>query len=188
MLADPSGYHISQQAGEGVFLPGHVCVGNALHHVCADIFINTRFLERLAPDRVAEPGSQRDNKFEGAGDAQYDAGAAAVIIAFRAVAGIFQCLAGGHQSQQLGGVDRFKHVGRNVELHRIEINRRDEAAPLAVGAVGALLVLIVIVSHLPMCLRDIGYGIDSINDVRPVGLLIVRLREKTADADDGQWY
>ena len=188
MLADPSCHHVAQKAGERVFLPGHVGVGDALHHVFADVIGDTGLLERFAPDRVPQTRSQRYHQFESAGDAQYDAGLAAVVFTFRSVTGIFQRLAGRDQSQQLGGVDRFKHVGGDVELHRVEVNRRDETATLTIGAVGALLVLVVIIFHPPVGCRDIGDGINPVRDVRPVGLLVVSLRKETADADNGQWY
>ncbi len=155
LLADPSGDHIAEQAGEGVLLPWDIGFGDALNHIFADIFVNTGILERFAPDRVTQSRSQRDDQFQRAGHAQYDAGLAPVIFPFRPVTGILQCLSGRHQSQQLGGVDRLKHIWRDVELHRVEVNRGDEAAPLAVGAVGALLVLIVVIGHLPVGIGDI---------------------------------
>ncbi len=188
LFADPPGHHVAQQAGERVLLPGYISIRYALDHVFADVLIDAGLLERLAPDRVPQPRSERNDQFQRAGDPQYDTGPAAVILALRPVAGILQGLPGRHQTQQLGGVDRFQHVGRDVEFHRIEIDRGDKSAPLTVGAVGALLVLVVIILHLPMGLRDIGDRVDAVDDVRPVGLLVIRLWKETADADDGQWY
>ena len=68
------------------------------------------------------------------------------------------------------------------------LNRQGRQKPprLAVGAVGALRVPVVVIVDLPVGGRDFGDGVDAVANVGPVGVPVVRLGEKAADADDGQ--
>ena len=135
---------------------------------------------------MTEPGTERDDQFQGAGDAEDDADPAAVIVALRAVAGILEGLSGGHQPEQLRGVDRLQGVGGDVELHRIEGDRGEKAAALAVGHVRGFRILVEVVCNAPVGCRDLGDGIDPFADIGPVGRSVVGLGKEAADADDGQ--
>ena len=186
LLADPAGDHVAEQAGEGVFLPGDVGVGDPLHHVVGDRLVDPRILERRTPDRVTQARAERDDQFQRSGDPENDAGAALVEAALRAVTRVLQCLPCRHQSQKLRGVDRLQDVGGDIEFHRIEVDGRDETAAPAVGAVGAFLVLVVVILDRPMRSRDLRNRVDPVHDVRPIGIPVVGLRKKAADADDCQ--
>ena len=71
---------------------------------------------------VPETCSQRDNQFERAGNAQNDADPVTVVGAVGAITGVFQCLTGCHQSQQLRAVNRFQGCRRDIVFHRVERN------------------------------------------------------------------
>ncbi len=137
---------------------------------------------------MAQACTQGDHQLQGAGDSQDYAGPAPVVVAFRSVTGVLESLSRSHQSQQLGGVDGLQHVGRDVELHGVEVDGGEEPAPLAVGAIRALGVLVEVVGQLPVGGRNIGDGVDPLGYVGPVGVHVIRLGEETTDADDGQWY
>ena len=188
LLADPAGHHVPQKAGKGVLLPRDIGVGDPLHHVLGDRVVDSRILQRRAPDRMTQARAQRDDQLQRAGDAEDDAGAALVEAALRAVPRVLQRLSGRHQAQKLRGVDRLQDVGGDVEFHRVEIDRRYESAPAPVGAVGTLLVPVEILVHRPVGSGDLGDGVHPVHDVRPVGVPVVRLREEAADADDCQLH
>ncbi len=99
-VGDAAGGDIAEQAGEGVFLPGNVGLGNALDDVVGGFGIDPGLIERAFPDRVAESGAERDDEFEGAGDAENDAGAVAVEFpgSLARVAGVGERLLGGDES------------------------------------------------------------------------------------------
>ena len=83
-VGDPPCRDIAEQAGEGVFLPTDVGVGDALHYVFGDVTGHAGIFEGLAPVRVPQTRTEWDHQFECAGDAENDAGAVTVEAAARA--------------------------------------------------------------------------------------------------------
>ena len=69
-VGDPAGGDVAEQAGERVLLPADVRVGDPLDDVFGGGVGRRRRLQRPAPDRVAEPGAERDDQFQRAGDAE----------------------------------------------------------------------------------------------------------------------
>ncbi len=70
--------HVAEQTGKRVFLPADVGIRNALHHIFRNVGFHACILERTAPMRMAEPGTERNHQFECAGDTQDDPGSFAV--------------------------------------------------------------------------------------------------------------
>ena len=153
--------------------------------------------------RVAEARAQRNHEFEGTGDAENHAGAFAVeTAALAAACGVAGArrLAGvsgiarveqrplrrdeGEQLRRVRGLDVFR---RNAEFHRIEIDRRQEAATLRIGVVGRFRIGVEIIRRVPVRAdRNRRDRIHAILDIRPIGLQVVRFGKQTTHADDGQ--
>ena len=186
LLADPPGDHVAEEAGEGVLLPGDVGVGNPRHHVVGHVVGHAGLFQSLPPAGVAEAGAEGDHELQGAGDPEDDAGPAPVVVALRAVARIPQGLAGGHEPQELGGVDRLQGGRGDVVLQGVERDRREEAAALPVGHVRGLLIGSEVVVGVPVGGGDAGDGVDPLPDIAPECRGVVGPRKEAADADDGE--
>ncbi|TPW20594.1 MAG: hypothetical protein FD126_1529 [Elusimicrobia bacterium] len=135
-VGDAAGHHVAEEPREGVFLPVHVGVGDALDHGVRHGPFDAGFRERAAPKGMPQARAQRHDGLERPGDAQNDADLAAVEGALRAVAGVPHGGLGGDEAQELGGVGGGDVVGGDAELGGVEVHRREEAAAAAVGAVG----------------------------------------------------
>ena len=135
---------------------------------------------------MAKAGTQRDDQFQRAGDAEDDAHLFPVPLPVRAVSGVFEGLAGGNHAKYLRCVGRFKDVRGEPVLQRVEIDGSDETAALAVGAVRCLGIISMVIGNLPMGRWDLRYGIDAVLYRAPVGGHIIGFRENTADTDDGK--
>ncbi len=66
-----------------------------------------------------------------------------------AVPGIFQRFAGDHQGYKLRYIGHFQDIGRQAKFHRVKVDIRDEAAPLAVRLVRRGGVGIVVIFNAP---------------------------------------
>ena len=129
---------------------------------------------------MAQPCTQRNDKFLGSGYAQNDAGALAVEFVAVGVAGIFQRLLGSHQSQQLGCIGGLEGRRRNSEFRRIEINRIQKTTPSAVYVIRFFGVIVEIIFRRPVGVRNIRDGIITLINQAPVFLQTGRLWKKTA--------
>ncbi len=179
--------HIAEETGEGILLPRHVAIGNALHHILGGGVIHAGFLQGAPPDGVAQPRTQRNHQFQRTGDAQQHTGPLPVE-GLLVVARVGQRLPGSDHAEQLCGVGGLDVLRRDAVFHRIETDGGNEAAALGVGAVRGLGVGVEKVVRLPV--RAIGKrrdGVHAVLDVAPVGLKVVGLWKKTTDAYDGQW-
>ncbi len=150
LLADPPCHHVTQQAGEGVFLPAHVGIGNPLYHILCHIRRHSGILQGLAPAGMTQAGAQRNHHLQRTGYPQDHADLAAVKLLVRTISGILQRLSGSNQTQQLRGVNCFKGVWRNVVFHRVKRHFRQETAPFAVGLVRGLGIGIIEIIHTPV--------------------------------------
>ena len=186
MLTDPTGDHVTEQTGEGVLLPGHVRITDALHDVFGDRIGDPGIFQGLAPARVAEAGTQRHNQLQGTGDTENDADPVAIKFLAGGVSGILQGLIDSDQPEQLRGIDRFERIGQHAIFHGIKIYRREETAVLGVDFIRRLGVGIEIVVGAPMGFRNLDDRVATALDVAPEGALIFSLGEKATDADNRQ--
>ncbi len=188
LFADPSGNHVAEQAGEGVFLPRNIRIGDALDNVFGGSVIHTCVFESRAPMRVPETRGQRDNQFKCAGHTKNDADPVAIVAPVGTVAGILQRLSGGNQPKKLRAVNRFQSSGWNVVLHRVEGDFGEKSAPTAISHVGRFGILTMVVSHAPVGRRNIAYGVDPFTNIGPVGAAVFCTGEKAADSNDCQRF
>ena len=186
VLADPSCDHVAEQAGEGIFLPGHIGVTDALHDVLGDGFGDTGVFQGFAPAGMPKTGAERHDQLQRAGDAEDHADPIAVEVPFRGVAGILERLVDSDQAKQLRGIDRFQRIGQYAVFHRVEINRGQEPAVLGVDLVGSLGVRIEIIIGTPVAFGDLGDRIDSLLDVGPESPFIFCPGKQAAYTDNGQ--
>ena len=176
---------VAEQAGEGILLPRHVAVGDALHDIFGDVIRHAGFLERAPPDGMAEPRAERDDEFERASDAQQHARALAVER-FLVVARVGKGLLRGDHAEQLRRVRGLDVLGRDAEFQGVEIHRRNEPAALRVGHVRGLRVGVEEVRAAPVRRRDGGDGVGAGLEVAPVSAQIIGLREDGAETDNGE--
>ena len=180
-----AGHHVAKQPGERAFLPGHIVFLHAGNY-CFGIGAGyAEFGQGLAPFGMAQARAQRDNQFQRAGNAEDDAYAAAVELAARAVAGVFQRHLGGQQAQQLGAVGGFQRVGRQAEFGRVEIHGEDESAAAGVGAVRAFGVLVEIIFRQPVGGWNFGDGVHAVLYVGPEAAGVLGFGKKAAYAYNG---
>ncbi len=147
--------------------------------------------KRPPPDGMSEPRSQRDDQFQRPGDAEKDADAAAVerlagAVRPHGVAGVFEGLLRGDESEKLRRVGGFEVAGGDAVGGGVEIDGIEEAAARGVDAVGRLGVGVEVVFGPPVGGRHVGDAIDAVLDVGPVRAEAVGLGEEAADADDRQ--
>ena len=56
-VADTAGHDVAQQSGKGVFLPGHISIGNFLDDGGFLLFVDALVVEGATPVRVTQPGA-----------------------------------------------------------------------------------------------------------------------------------
>ncbi len=186
MLADPPGDHVAEQAGEGIFLPGHIGVADPLHDVLGNGVGDTGVFQGLAPAGMAQAGTERHDQLQGAGDAENHADPLTVEVLLRGVSGILKGLVDSNQAKQLRGIDRLQRIGQHPVFHRVEINRGQESAVLGVNLVGSLGVRIEIIIGTPVALGDFGDRVDPLLDVGPESPFILCPGKQAAYTDNGQ--
>ena len=98
-VGDAAGHHVAEQAGERIFLPGHVALRDAPHDLFDQFWSQAGFDQSLAPDGVAQTSAQGNHQLEGAGHSQNNAGGVALKFLVGAIAGIFQSGFGYHQAK-----------------------------------------------------------------------------------------
>ena len=187
-VADAAGDHVAQQAGERIFLPGDVAVGNIVDDGRFLVFGETLVFEGSSPKRVPQAGSQGDNQLLGTGDPEDNGGVLAVEFTILGVSSVGQGGFRHHQSQQLGGVCGFQGVGRDAELGRVEGYGRQKPTPVAIDVVGCFGIGIVKVVELEMARRWVADTIDAVEQVAPKDLDILGLGEHAGHADDGDCW
>ena len=87
---------------------------------------------------MTEAGTEGHNQLQSSGHADDDADAITIEFLLSRIAGILQRLIYGNQPEQLRRINRLKRIGQNAVLHRVEINRGEEAAVLGVNLVSRL--------------------------------------------------
>ena len=180
-VGDATGHHVAQQTREGVFLPGHVGVRDAVADLGRLRFVHAGFPQRFHPDAALQPAGHVEEKLLAGGDAQDDAGALAVHFAELIFDGVVEHLPGGDQRQHLAGVGGV-HRGRlHAELDGVEIDLAQERAALAVGFVVGFGVRIVVIGQQPAGSGDLGDQVAPGQNVAPEAVGVRGAGENRAD-------
>ena len=169
-VRDPARDDVAEQAGERGLLPVDVAIADAGHDVVRDLRSHAGVAKSLAPDRVAEPGAERHDQLERAGDAEHDAGAAVIVVPIRPVAGVLESALRDHEREQLRGVRGLDRLRRHAVVERVEVDRREEAAGPRVGVIRARRVGIKVVRGRPMRLGHLPDAVDALTDGQPVAV------------------
>ena len=148
-VGDTSGHDIAEQAGEGALLPHRVVIGDVAADLVRLVFGQAVLQQCLAPDRSLHPRTHLDDELGGGGDTEDHVHPVEVDLHATAHR-LVQHLPRGDECEQLGRIRGGQRVGRQPELHRIELHRVDEAAALAVGPVNGLGIGVVVVLDQPV--------------------------------------
>ena len=132
-----------------------------------------------------EPVDHGAEQLLGARDPKDAADAVARQVGQLALGGVLKDLLGHDEGEQLGGVGRGHDRGRNAPLERVEVDIREERAPVRVGLVGRVGIRVVIVVDQPVSGWHIGDEITRLNDVAPEAGGIYATGEDGADTNDG---
>lgn len=184
-VCDPAGHHVAQQAREAALLPGHVVRGDAPACLLHLGLGQARLAQRLGPHRALQPAHHAAVQLLGRGHAQDDGDAGAVQGRKLLARGVLQHALGHDERQELGGVGGGQDAGRHAETQDIEVDRRQEAAPAAVGLVGRGRIRVVVVLDQPVSGGHVADQIRAGQDVAPEPGSVQRAREEGAHADDG---
>ena len=168
-VADPAGDHIPQEAGEGIFLPGHVAVGEPLHDLSGLFVVDPGAFEGPAPLGPAQAGTEGDDELLGAGHPQNDGGAIPFEIRFFAVAGLIEGRFGRQQGKDLRRVGGREIGRRNPEGGGIEGNRGEEAAAPAIHVVRLAGIRVIVIVGRPMAGGYVPDGVFAVIEEVPVG-------------------
>ncbi len=186
VFTDPSGNPTVVRAGKGILLPGHIGVGDSLHHVFSDVVGDAGVFQRLAPAGEAESSAKRDDQFEGPGDAEDNTDFLLVVLLFGGITRVTQRLLNGNQAEQLGGVDRFQRVRQDVVFHRVEVDRRKKTTTLGIDVIGRFRVGSKIIIGTPVSFRHFCDCVDSRLYIGPEDTCVIGLRKQTTDPDNRQ--
>ena len=184
-IGDAPGHHVAEQTGEGVLLPGHVGVGHRAEHGPGDGLGDAGLAHRPAPHRMPQPRTQRDDQLLRPRHTEQNTGPRSVEVALGAVPRVFQGGLGHDQPQELRRVGGLQRRGRDAELGRIEVGRREKRAAAAVGQIRAAGVGVEVVVKRPVRIRNVGDAVLRRADQPPVRLQSSRPGKQAAHADDG---
>ena len=186
MLADTPGHHIAEQTRKGVLLPGHIGIGDALHHIFGHGILDPGIGQGFFPARIAESGPQRNDQFQGAGHAENDTDHLPVILPLGGVSGILERLLHGQQPEQLRRIDRFDGIGQYSVIHGIEFHRIEKAAHVRIDLVGRSRILIIVILGTPVSCGNLGNTVHPAPDIGPETVGSGGTGKHRADADDRQ--
>ena len=187
-VGDAPGHHIAQQAGEGVFLPRHVGIRDAVTDFSRLRLVHTGFPKRLHPDAALQAAGHIEEELLAGGDAQDDAGALPVNLAELVLHRVIQHLAGGDQSEQLAGIGGGDGGGLHTEFDRVEVDVTQERSPLTVGLVVGPGVGIVMIGQQPAGLRDVGDEIAAGKNIAPEAVSVGGARKDGAHTGYGDGF
>ncbi len=135
---------------------------------------------------MPKSGPEGNHHLQRAGYTKQDRDPFPCEISVRVVAGIAQGFTRSDKTQKLGGIDRFKNIGLNIEFKRVEINRIEESTPVAIGVIRAFWVRVVVVRNPPMGLWNFTDSVHLVFDVGPIGGFVRRFGEQAADTYNRQ--
>ena len=187
-----TGDTIGKLTGHGVFrdrgLPGQVGLLETIANLLRGLGVHALVLEGVLEDLLHHGELRAEGRLQAkvptlARADHHRAGlpGEAVVEA----AGVLQGLTSGLQSEQLNPIDGLEDLGRNTEGLAIGHEVIDEGADLGVGAIGRRPVRAPVQRRIPSVLgAHLTNGAMTGQEVVPEGLLVLRVGEHGAHADD----
>ena len=168
-VGDPTGRDVPEQARERILLPADVRVADPLDDLAGDRLGDSRVLQGPSPDRMAEPGPERDDQLESPRHAENHADPFAIDRpTFGPITGVVERRLRDHQAEELGRVGGVEVGGGDPEVEGREIDGVEEAASSGVGPIGGLGVGVVVIRRVPVSLGDLSDRVDTVVDIGPV--------------------
>ncbi len=184
-VGDSAGDHVPKESRKRSLHPWNVGSLELLHHLVRVRIAQPTASEDFLPDRILQPRGQRAKQLHPGSHAQDHSGSIPDLFRSLGVSGVLQRVFGDEESEQLRGVGLLQQIGRNAELHRVEVHLREKASTPAVRLVWGRFVRVEVVLNPPAILRDVHDGIDLAHDVIPVRFQVGGLRKEGRHAYDG---
>ncbi len=148
------------------------------------VFGQAVFPQRLDERRALEPSRHLSDELEARAHSEDATHAVAAHVVEATAEAVAKDLIGHHQREKLARVGARQELRRDAVFHRIEVDRVEERAALAVHLVGSPGIRVVEVLGEPVSARDVPDQLATAENVPPEVCGPEGTREERADPDD----